>query len=408
MKRYIEAWIKDWMLIFSRELRHIFSDGGVMVIFFLAGLVYPLLYGIIYHNGTVDDMPVAVIDASGSAVGREFIRKLDATRELAVTRSCHAMAEAEKLMQEREVHGIVLIPEDFDLCLAEGRQAHVSTYADMSSFLYYKNLSMGVNNVMLDSMREMSPLPQPVLYEASMPYNRTFSYTLFFLSAVLLIVIQQTMFYGISMLTGTMREENRSFAVLSDTLKGRGISRTVMGRGAAYWLLYMAIGIYVAVIVPAVVGLPRNCSFGSIIVLLLFYVTACTVFSFTFSSFVRHRETVFVLFLFMSPVCLFLTGFAWPQSNFPRVWEAFSWIFPSTFAVRAFINMNTAGASLGMAGSQIAALSVQIIVYYFLSCTAVFIELLPSRSLSSARQTGLSAATGSSASNCRKWRIFFR
>ena len=387
MKRYIEAWIKDWMLIFSRELRHIFSDGGVMVIFFLAGLVYPLLYGIIYHNGTVDDMPVAVIDASGSAAGREFIRKLDATRELAVTRSCHAMAEAEKLMH---------------------RQAHVSTYADMSSFLYYKNLSMGVNNVMLDSMREMSPLPQPVLYEASMPYNRTFSYTLFFLSAVLLIVIQQTMFYGISMLTGTMREENRSFAVLSDTLKGRGISRTVMGRGAAYWLLYMAIGIYVAVIVPAAVGLPRNCSFGSIIVLLLFYVTACTVFSFTFSSFVRHRETVFVLFLFMSPVCLFLTGFAWPQSNFPRVWEAFSWIFPSTFAVRAFINMNTAGASLGMAGSQIAALSVQIIVYYFLSCTAVFIELLPSRSLSSARQTGLSAATGSSASNCRKWRIFFR
>ena len=202
------------MLIFSRELRHIFSDGGVMVIFFLAGLVYPLLYGIIYHNGTVDDMPVAVIDASGSAAGREFIRKLDATRELAVTRSCPAIAEAEKLMQEREVHGIVLIPEDFDLCLAEGRQAHVSTYADMSSFLYYKNLSMGVNNVMLDSMREMSLLPQPVLYEASIPYNRTFSYTLFFLSAVLLIVIQQTMFYGISMLTGTMRDDNLSFSVV--------------------------------------------------------------------------------------------------------------------------------------------------------------------------------------------------
>lgn len=370
MKRYIEAWIRDWMLIFSRELRHIFSDGGVMVIFFLAGLVYPLLYGIIYHNGTVDDMPVAVIDASGSAAGREFIRKLDATRELAVTRSCPAIAEAEKLMQEREVHGIVLIPEDFDLCLAEGRQAHVSTYADMSSFLYYKNLSMGVNNVMLDSMREMSLLPQPVLYEASMPYNRTFSYTLFFLSAVLLIVIQQTMFYGISMLTGTMREENRSFAVLPDMLNGKGISRSVLGRGVAYWLIYMAIGIYVAVIVPAVTGLPRNCSFGSIIVLLLFYVTACVVFSFTFSALIRHRETVFIMFLFMSPVCLFLTGFAWPQSNFPPVWEVFSWIFPSTFAVRAFIDMNTAGASLCMAGGNIAALSVQIAVYYILSCAA--------------------------------------
>ena len=194
------------------------------------------------------------------------------------------------------------------------------------------------------------------------------------LSAVLLIVVQQTMFYGVSMLTGTMREENRSFAVLPDRLKGHGISRTVMGRGAAYWLLYIAIGAYVAALVPRIFGLPQNCPFGEIFILLLFYVTACVVFSFTFSSLIRHRETVFVLFLFMSPICLFLTGFSWPASSFPGFWKVFSYIFPSTFAVQAFINMNTAGASLSMAAPQIAALTIQIIVYYFLSCLAVFAE----------------------------------
>ena len=211
MKRltYIGRWLSDWYAIFTNELRHIFSDSGVMVIFFLAGLAYPVIYGLVYSNGTVDDMPVAIVDNSGSSASREFVRGLDATRELAVSHTCANMAEAEQLMQQRDVKGIVMIPGDFDDRFAKMEQATVSTYADMSSFLYYKNMTMGANHVMLNQMREiqkerfsaagysgqqLSQLVQPIRYEENMPYNRTFSYSIFFLSAVLLIVIQQTMF----------------------------------------------------------------------------------------------------------------------------------------------------------------------------------------------------------------------
>lgn len=373
MKRtisYTRQWLSDWYRIFTRELKHIFSDSGVLVIFFLAGLAYPVLYGLIYGNSCVDDMPVAMVDCCGSSGSREFTRKLDATRELHIAYSCADLPEARRLMQQRKVKGAVLIPSDFEAKLAAGEQAAVSTYADMSSFLYYKNLTMAVNMVMLDKMHGSRPA-QPVKYEANLPYNRTFAYNVFFLSAVLLLVVQQTMFYGMSMLTGTMREENRSFSIMPVQMKGRGISRTVAGRGAAYWLIYMAIGVYIAILTPAMFGMPRNSSFQDIFVLLLFYVSACVVFSMTFSSFIRHRETVFVLFLFMSPICLFLTGFSWPESSFPGFWKAFSWLFPSTFAVKAFINMNTAGAGLAMAAPQLVALTIQVIVYYLLSCLSV-------------------------------------
>lgn len=376
MKRtisYTRQWLSDWYRIFTRELKHIFSDSGVLVIFFLAGLAYPVLYGLIYGNSCVDDMPVAMVDCCGSSGSREFTRKLDATRELHIAYSCADLPEARRLMQQRKVKGAVLIPSDFEAKLAAGEQAAVSTYADMSSFLYYKNLTMAVNMVMLDKMHGSRPA-QPVKYEANLPYNRTFAYNVFFLSAVLLLVIQQTMFYGMSMLTGTMREENRSFSIMPVQMKGRGISRTVAGRGAAYWLIYMAIGVYIAILTPAMFGMPRNSSFQDIFVLLLFYVSACVVFSMTFSSFIRHRETVFVLFLFMSPICLFLTGFSWPESSFPGFWKAFSWLFPSTFAVKAFINMNTAGAGLAMAAPQLVALTIQVIVYYLLSCLSYIVD----------------------------------
>lgn len=391
MKRitYIGQWFSDWYSIFVHELRLIFSDSGALIIFFLAGLAYPVIYNLIYRNGSVDDMPVAVVDKSACAESREFTRKLDATREVRVAYRCPDMDEAEKLLQERKVNGIVMFPEDFGDRLAAMEQSAVSTYADMSSFLYYKNLLMAANHVMLDQMheiqteryasagysaQEISQMVHPIRYEENIPYNRAFSYGIFFLSAALMIVIQQTMFYGASLLAGTMREENRSFAVMPDKLKGRGISRTVLGRGAAYWLIYMAIGTYIAALVPKIFGLPQNGRFGDIFILLVFYVSACVLFSFTFSTLIRRRETVFVLFLFMSPICLFLTGFSWPTESFPMFWKLFSYIFPSTFAAQAFINMNTAGADLPMVRDQIMALTIQIVVYYLLSCLAVYIE----------------------------------
>lgn len=351
----IKHWSSAWYGTFSEELRNIFNDSGVLIVFFVAGLGYPLLFGLIFKNGTIDDMPIAVVDNSHSLAGREFSRTLDATPEISAKYHCANMEEAQSLMQQRKVHGIVMIPEDFGDCLARGRQAHVSTYADMSSFLYYKNLTMGTNMTMLHEMHRHSGLPQPVRYEANLPYNRNLSYTIFFIAAVLPIVIQQTMFYGVSMLSGTMREENRN------------MNTSLSGRGAAYWLLYMGIGTYTLSLVPEILGLPQNCGFGSIFVLLLFYVTACVAFSFTFSSMIRHRETVFILFLFMSPICLFLTGFSWPTSSFPGFWKIFSYIFPSTFATRAFININSAGAGLGLAVPQLTALAVQTIAYYILS-----------------------------------------
>ena len=55
---FIKTWLRDWWDIFCHELRQIFSDGGVLLIFFVAGLAYPLLYNVVYLNGVLSDTPV--------------------------------------------------------------------------------------------------------------------------------------------------------------------------------------------------------------------------------------------------------------------------------------------------------------------------------------------------------------
>ena len=386
---YIKTWLKDFWGIFCHEFRQIFSDSGVLLIFLVAGLAYPLLYNVVYLNGILSDTPVAVVDNCDSPDSHRFIREIDATREVEVAANCVNMAEAEKMMQERKVKGIIYFPSDFSEKLARMETATFSVYADMSSFLYYKNALMATNFVMLHevgqiqmerySMMGMTEKAadqsvKPLGYEENNPYNRAFDYSFFLISAILMIIIQQTLFYGMSLLVGTARERNHSFASLPDKLEGHGVGRVVMGRGGAYWLLYLAVGMYIAFIVPAIFGIPQRGQFFEVLAMLLFFITDCVFFSMFWSTLITRRESVFILFLAMSPIALFLTGCSWPTEAFPGFWKVFSYIFPSTFGAQGFINLSTAGGDMAAAGMQMRAMTLQTIVYFFLACAAVYVE----------------------------------
>ena len=386
---FIKQWLKDFWGICCHEWKLIVHDGGVLIIFTIGALGYPLLYNLMYKNGVLEDVAIAVVDNADCSESRRYIREVDATRELEVAYRCATMAEAERLFQQRKVNGIIFFPKDFGERLARMETATLSIYADMSSFLYYKNLMMGSHFVMLHEIGEIQieryaaagfteeqsmQLVSAIPYEENNPYNRTFSYTIFFLSAALLMVVQQTMFYGMTMLAGTQREEHHSFALLPSHLEGVGIGRVVLGRGFAYGLLYLAIGMYIAFIVPAIFDFPQRGSFWDILVLLLFFITDCVFFCSTWSSFITRRETVFILLLVMSPVAMFLTGFSWPTSSFPFVWKCFSYLLPSTFGCQAFINLNTAGGDLTTVRPQIIAMTVQGAIYYLTASLAVYAE----------------------------------
>ena len=370
MGSYVKQWLRDALGIFNLELKSILHDGGVMIIFVVAGFLYPILYNFVYRNGILEDTPIAVVDDAACADSRRMIREMDATREISIAYRCTDMEEAKDLFQKRKVNGIIYFPSDFGDRLAAKETATFSIYADMSSFLYYKNLLMGSEFVMLHELHSI----EAVRCEDVNPYNRAFSYSIFLIGAILLLIIQQVMFYGMSMSVGTMREENRSFASLPDTYKGHGVGRVVLGRGAVYWLIFMVIGIYVACIVPAMFGFPQRGSFWNILLLLALFVTVCVFFSMTWTTLVTRRESAFLLFLFMSPICVFLTGFSWPTTAFPAFWKAFSYLFPSTFGCQAFINLNTAGAPLEVVAPLMRTLCIQGAVYFILACGAVYVE----------------------------------
>ena len=101
--------------------------------------------------------------------------------------------------------------------------------------------------------------------------------------------------------------------------------------------------------------------------LMIPYTLACIFFGMVVSCMVKYRENVMLLMVFVSIPLLFMTGISWPQSNIPGMWQGVSWLFPSTFGARAYVRLNSMGASLGDVLTEYRILWIHVTCYFFLT-----------------------------------------
>ena len=363
------------------ELRRIFRDPGVITIFVVATLAYPLIYKAIYWNEQITNVPVAVVDLSNSPESRAFLHKWNAAPDIRLTHTCTSMAEAEQLLRDQKVHGIIYFPRDFAEELANPLgQAHISLYCDMSSFLYMKAIYLSCNQVMLEDMRNIQidryeqmgigrefawALVQDAPYHETALFTPTGGYGSFLIPAVLMLILHQTLFFGICMLGGTAREENIDQYSL----------RSLLARGAAYFLVYFGLSAIVLGLYPRLFDIPHVGAFDDLLLLIVPYLLAIIFFSMCVSVFIRNRESGLVLLISSSLIFLFMAGISWPKEMIPAPWWYIACCIPYTWGSHAFIHLNSMGASLihtnGFTASiapEVIALWIQSAAYFLLAC----------------------------------------
>ncbi len=376
---------KDTYQVFVNELKTIFKDRGVVIILILAPIVYPLLYCSLYLNETLRDVPIAVVNESKSALSRQLIRNMDASPDIKVDHEFLNIVEAKKAFDSRKVNGVVYIPSDFDKKLNTHQQATISVYCDMSSFLYYRALMLGSNYSVLDMNKQIqlerinaqgvngesaTIQADPIPFEENILYNRGMGFASFLMPAVLVLILHQTLFFGITMVAGTAREENRFHQLVSAKFGRRGIYRVVFGKAMCYFLIYLAWLVFTLVIVPRIFNLPHIGNSIDVFKFMLPFLLATIFFSMTLSVFFPNRETSMIVFLFFSLILLFLSGISWPMSNISWFWRAFGWIFPATQGIQGYIKINSMGGDLHSVKFEYLSLWIHTAIYFITASLA--------------------------------------
>lgn len=350
----------DIYYVWINELKVVFKDGAVILLFFIVPFAYPILYSFIYNNEVAHEVKVVVVDESNSSLSREFKRKVDATADVNIIGYATDMEEACEAMRRKEAYGIMFIPKDFSKKIHTQQQTQVSVFADMSSLLFYKAILLSATEVSLDmgadirvaeigggSQEQDAATRQTVENEWVTMYNPQNGFASFLVPAILILIIQQTLLLGISTIVGTHNDQKR-FTIASHTAEGKtvGAIKLTAGKAFCYVSLYMIICVWVLRVVPYLFSFPQIGDPFTIATFLMPYLLSATFFSMTLSYFCSQREFGMSLFVFTSVIFIFISGISWPWTAIPAPIKAIAYIIPSTPGIHGFIKINTMGSTL--------------------------------------------------------------
>ena len=355
----IRQGVLDAAYVWREEFRTIFHDFGAMLFLFMLPLGYPLVYALIYNPETPRNIPIAVVDDCRSELSRQYCRMIDATPQIAVASYAANMQEAEALLNERKVYGILSLDRNFERDIYRARQANVMLFCDMNSLLYYRNLLVGATDVTAAfnaqiqakglggaTVQQQSMALSPVKSASIALFNPAQGFAAFIMPAIEVLVIQQSILLALGLLAGTQRERNRNKKLIPDNRRYFGTYRVVLGKALCFITISILTTCWTMVIVPEIFRFPHLADRADLYMFLVPFVLASIFLGMTLSCLMRGREMPMLFYVFMSVPLMFMSGIAWPWSAIPAGWKIVGSLSPSTYAIQGFIQLNGCGASL--------------------------------------------------------------
>ncbi len=353
-------WFLSLFRVWRRETWLVFTDVGVLLFFFGLPIGYPIVYTLIYNPEVVKEIATVVVDHSRTAESRELVRTLDATQGIDIVGYAADMPEARRAWGEKKCYGIIEIPADYAQKVGRGEQAVISFYNDMSLLIRFRQYLFALTDV---QMHEVSKLTAervatlggglvtqvnglPVDTRPVCMGDPTQGFASFIMPGIVVLILQQSMLLGITMIAGTAADRRRRNRGRDPYEYEAGPVATLLGKSLCYMMIYVPMSYYILHIVPEMFALPHVGNVRDYMPFVFVMLLATTFLGQTIQVFVRERETSLLVVVFTSLVFLFLSGLTWPRYAFSKFWIMVSDFIPATWGVEGFIRINSNGATL--------------------------------------------------------------
>ena len=193
-------------------------------------------------------------------------------------------------------------------------------------------------------------------------FNPVGGYASYIVPAAFVLILQQLLLVGASLLT---------MVALAQPVGGAFAS--ALGRGVAHLTIYLpALALYF-IVLPRVYGFSTLGQPLQLFALASLFVLATSFMGQAAGAWFKHPETPTLIFLGISLPQFFLTGFAWPREAIPKSVQAVGYIFPSDFAIDGLVRIDQLGASLWEVVRDWRGLWALAVIYFALAVISAFL-----------------------------------
>ena len=362
---------------FVAEWHRVLALRGAFILLVVAPLVYGVFYPQPYLNQILRKIPIAVVDNDLSELSGRIVQTLDASGAVKVAVRAETLSQAHATLERGKVFAVVGIPPETERDVLKGTTVHIPIYADATYLFIFRTMANGIavaintlsSELAAGGARTDGSLVKATLASASPAdillqpiFNPVGGYASYIVPAAFVLILQQLLLVGASLLT-----------VVALAQPVGGAFASALGRGVAHLTIYLpALALYF-IVLPRVYGFSTLGQPLQLFALASLFVLATSFMGQAAGAWFKHPETPTLIFLGISLPQFFLTGFAWPREAIPKSVQAVGYIFPSDFAIDGLVRIDQLGASLWEVVRDWRGLWALAVIYFALAVISAFL-----------------------------------
>ncbi|MGA8854135.1 MAG: ABC transporter permease [Christiangramia sp.] len=376
--------------LLKTEVQRIFSNKVLLAIFFGAPILYGFLFGYVYEQAKVVDLPVLIIDEDHSPLSDKLIDAFEDNEGLMVSDVRYTSGDISQEMPFEEYASVITIPQDFEAEILQKRHPEVRVDLNMANILNANMASKNIQSVLMtlnagieiEGLKKQgySAVQAKASYESfkinfNKLYNSTGNYLSFMLPGLLAAIMQQVIFLALALVFARDFEDGY-FHFLAKTRKW---SVSHIGLKALPFLVLIPV---MWILVSGFFQLFRiDADIYNIPMLVLTVLISLAsmgigmLFSIIFPSQLKATELLMVI----STPAFVLSGFTWPSLAIPGFIQGFAQVIPLTHFLNGFRKVAIYGGGLNSISHEISLLLIIISVSFVAMAAILQIKIRKSR-----------------------------
>ena len=337
--------------LFIRSVLQIVRRPIYWAAFFILPLFCFLFLTNLMENGLPTKVPAAIVDKDGSSLSRSITQELGGMQMVDLVADCNSFTEARHKMQEGEIFGYFLIPEDFQQDLLAGRKPVITFYTNMTYFvpasmlfktfkataLYTKaGIALSVLESVGATQEQVTPLMLPINIDARAIHNPGLNYGIYLANSFIPCVLQLMIFLVTCFSLGQEIKYGTSSKLLRMAVGS--IIKALAAKLLPQTIIWIVVALFMEAWLYKINGYPVYGSWLWLTVSEVMFVFACqglAIFFFGVLPSLRLSLSVSALIGILS---FSIAAFSFPvESMYPAI-GIFSWILPIRYNFLIYID----------------------------------------------------------------------
>lgn len=357
------------------EFKRIFSNSVLLAIFFGAPILYGFLFGYVYQQAKVVDLPIVIIDQDRSPTTDKIIDAFGDNEGLLVSDVRYSAGNIIAEMPTKQYAAVITLPSNFEADVFQKRHPEIRVDLNMANILNANTASVNIQSVLMTlnagmeieglKKQGMHPAQAVSSYESfkinfNKLYNSTGNYVTFMLPGLLGGIMQQIIFLAMALVFSRDFEDGYFGTLIKES---KSSLYHIALKATPFLLMLPLIWLAVSLFFPYF-NIVANVFNFPMLVLVTLLTLASMAIGMLFSIAIPSQLKATELLMVISTPAFILSGFTWPTMAIPAAITNIAQFIPLTQFLSAFRKVAFYGGNLSSIKSEIGMLSLITIVSF--------------------------------------------